>query len=77
MIIEDNKALVLQFYQSFDDRKMEEAMNLLAPDFTAYMAGVPKPLDSGTWVNFRDCPRPGNGLRYRSCISIAWRMARL
>jgi predicted ester cyclase len=50
--MEDNKALILRFYKSFDDRKMEEAMNLLALDFTAYMAGVPEPLDSEGFKQF-------------------------
>jgi predicted ester cyclase len=43
--MEDNKALVLQFYQGFDDRRMDDSMNLLAPDFVAYMAGLPDALD--------------------------------
>jgi hypothetical protein len=29
--MEDNKALVLQFYRGFDDRRIEDSMNLLAP----------------------------------------------
>jgi predicted ester cyclase len=43
--MEDNKALVLQFYRGFDDRRIEDSMNLLAPDFKAYMAGLPDALD--------------------------------
>jgi predicted ester cyclase len=50
--MEDNKALILQFYKSFDDRKMEEAMNLLAPNFAAYMAGIPEPLDNEGFKQF-------------------------
>jgi predicted ester cyclase len=52
MVMEDNKVLILQFYKSFDDRKMEEAMNSLAPDFTAYMAGLPEPLNSEGFKQF-------------------------
>jgi predicted ester cyclase len=50
--MEDNKALVLQFYKGFDDRRMEDSMNLLAPDFKAYMAGLPEALDSEGFRQF-------------------------
>ena len=43
MLTDQNKALVLQFYKGFDDRKMEQALELLAPTFIARMAGMPKP----------------------------------
>jgi predicted ester cyclase len=52
MVMEDNRTLILQFYKSFDDRKMEEAMNLLAPDFAAYMVGIPEPLDREGFKQF-------------------------
>ena len=45
MLTEQNKALVLQFYKAFDDRKMEQALELLAPNFVAHLAGVPEPLN--------------------------------
>lgn len=46
MSTEQNKLIVLQFYQAFDSRKIDQAMALLAPGFVAHMAGVPEPLDS-------------------------------
>jgi steroid delta-isomerase-like uncharacterized protein len=49
---EQNKALVLQFYKAFDDRKMEQALELLAPDFVAHLAGVPEPLDGEEFKQF-------------------------
>ncbi len=39
-----NKALVLQFYKSFDNRRLSEALKLLSPDLIAHMAGIDKPL---------------------------------
>jgi predicted ester cyclase len=45
MLTEQNKALVLQFYQAFDDRQIDQALELLAPAFVAHMAGLPEPLD--------------------------------
>jgi predicted ester cyclase len=45
MAIEDNKTLVLQFYKGFDDRRMEDSIDLLAANFIAYMAGLPDALD--------------------------------
>lgn len=50
MLTEQNKALVLQFYKAFDDRKIEQALELLAPDFTAHLAGITKPLN---WEDFK------------------------
>lgn len=52
MPTEQNKALVLQFYKAFDDRKMEQALDLLAPNFVAHLAGVPKPLDGEGFKQF-------------------------
>lgn len=52
MPIEDNKALVLQFYQAFDDRKMEQALVLLAPNFVAHLAGMPEPLSGEEFKQF-------------------------
>ena len=43
MSIEENKAVVLKFYQAFDDRNIEPAFELLAPNFVVHMAGLPKP----------------------------------
>lgn len=52
MLTEQNKALVLQFYKAFDDRKIEQALELLAPDFIAHLAGIPKPLDAQEFKQF-------------------------
>ncbi|WP_242024263.1 hypothetical protein [Trichocoleus sp. FACHB-591] len=52
MLIEQNKALVLQFYKAFDDRKMEQALELLAPNFVAHLAGIPEPLDGEGFKRF-------------------------
>jgi hypothetical protein len=49
MTMEDNKELVLRFYRGFDDRRMEDSMNLLAPNFLAYMAGLPD-ANGDTWL---------------------------
>jgi steroid delta-isomerase-like uncharacterized protein len=48
----DRQSLVLQFYQAFDDRNFEGAIELLAPDFTAYLAGIPKPLTKEEFQKF-------------------------
>lgn len=52
MSTEQNKLIVLQFYQAFDSRKIDQAMALLAPNFIAHMAGVPEPLDSVGFKQF-------------------------
>lgn len=39
-----NKALVMQFYKSFDQRRLPEGLALLSPDLVAHMAGIDKPL---------------------------------
>jgi predicted ester cyclase len=52
MLTEQNKAIVLQFYKAFDDRKMEQALNLLAPNFVAHLAGVPESLDGEGFKQF-------------------------
>jgi predicted ester cyclase len=52
MLTEQNKALVLQFYKAFDARKIEQAFELLAPNFVAHLAGVPEPLDEDGFRQF-------------------------
>jgi predicted ester cyclase len=52
MLTEQNKALVLQFYKAFDDRKMEQALELLAPNFVAHQAGIAEPLDGVGFKQF-------------------------
>ena len=39
-----NRALVLQFYKSFDNRCLREGMALLSPQLIAHMAGIDQPL---------------------------------
>ena len=52
MTTEQNKALVLQLYKAFDDRKMEQALELLSPNLVAHLAGVPEPLDKEGFERF-------------------------
>ena len=52
MLTEQNKALVLKFYKAFDDRKMDRALELLASNFIAHMAGMPEPLDGEEFKQF-------------------------
>ena len=40
-----NKAIVLNFYKSFDNRRLEEGLSLLSADLIAHMAGTAEPLD--------------------------------
>lgn len=49
---EQNKALVLQFYKAFDDRKIEQAFELLGPNFVAHLAGMPEPLNEAEFRKF-------------------------
>ncbi len=41
MLTEQNKTLVLQFYKGFDEGKIDQALELLAPNFIAHMVGMP------------------------------------
>ena len=52
MVTDQNKAIVLHFYKAFDDRKMEQALELLGPNFMARMAGRPDPLDGEGFKQF-------------------------
>ena len=52
MSAEQNKAIVLQFYKAFDSRNIDRALALLAPNFVAYMAGVPERLNSEGFKQF-------------------------
>jgi predicted ester cyclase len=47
-----NQDLILGFYKAFDDRKMTEALDLLAPNFVAHMAGMPEPLNGENFKEF-------------------------
>lgn len=46
------KATVLEFYQAFDDRNLDHALTMLAPNFVAHLAGVPTPLDTEGFKQF-------------------------
>lgn len=52
MSIDQNKATVIQFYKAFDNRNIEQALALLAPNFVAHIAGVNEPLDSEGFRQF-------------------------
>lgn len=52
MLTEQNKATVLDFYKAFDDRQMERAFKLLAPNFVAHLAGIHEPLDNEGFKRF-------------------------
>jgi predicted ester cyclase len=49
---EQNKAFVLEFYEAFDQRNIDQAMTMLAPNFAAHMAGVPETLDAEGFKKF-------------------------
>ena len=44
--------IALQFYRAFDNRNIEQALALLAPNFVAHMAGLPEPCDRETFKQF-------------------------
>jgi predicted ester cyclase len=52
MLTEENKAIVLKFYQAFDNRNIEQALDLLAPNFIAHMAGIPESLNNEDFKQF-------------------------
>ncbi len=52
MSTEDPQTIVLEFYKSFDDRNIEQAFTFLAPNFTAYMAGIPEPMNDEAFKQF-------------------------
>jgi steroid delta-isomerase-like uncharacterized protein len=52
MSIEQNKATVLQFYKAFDNRNIDQAFALIAPNFIAHMAGISQPLDRESFTQF-------------------------
>lgn len=52
MSSEKNKSTVLQFYQSFDDREIDRALDRLAPNFVAHLAGIAEPLDREAFKQF-------------------------
>lgn len=46
------KDTVFRFYRAFDDRNLDRALDLLAPNFVAYLAGMPDPLDAEGFKQF-------------------------
>lgn len=52
MSVKKSQDTVLEFYQAFDDRNIEQAFNLLAPNFVAHMAGIPESLDGDGFKKF-------------------------
>lgn len=52
MLTEQNKATIIQFYKAFDDRQMEQALELLAPNFIAHMAGIPEVMNKEVFRQF-------------------------
>lgn len=52
MSTEQNEVIILQFYKAFDNRSIDKALELLAPNFVAHMAGVPEPLNSDDFKQF-------------------------
>jgi steroid delta-isomerase-like uncharacterized protein len=52
MSIEQNQATVLQFYKAFDNRNIDQALALLAPNFTAHLAGIAEPLERESFKQF-------------------------
>ncbi len=45
IVSKQNKALILQLYKAFDDRQIDRALELLAPNFVAHLVGMPQPPD--------------------------------
>ena len=52
MSLENNKKTVIQFFKSFDDRQIEQAFELMAPNFVAHMRGEPHPLNAQEFQAF-------------------------
>lgn len=49
---DSSQELVLRFYKAFDDRTLDRALDLLAPNFVAHQAGMPQPLDAEGFKQF-------------------------
>jgi predicted ester cyclase len=52
MSTQEAKTIVLEFYQSFDNRNIDQAFTFLAPNFTAHLAGIPQPMDRDSFKQF-------------------------
>lgn len=49
-----NKALVMQFYRSFDHRRLADGLALLSPSLVAHMAGTDEPLTYAEFAAVRE-----------------------
>ncbi|WP_013335079.1 ester cyclase [Gloeothece verrucosa] len=49
---EQNKSIVLRFYKSFDESQIDQALNLLSPNFTAHLGRVSTPLNKEEFKEF-------------------------
>jgi len=52
VLVEQNQAIVLQFYKAFDDPGIDDALELLAPTFVAHVAGTSEPLNANRFKQF-------------------------
>ncbi|WP_299492718.1 ester cyclase [Acaryochloris sp. IP29b_bin.137] len=52
MSIIRNKRQVIEFYAAFDNRQIDQALEMLASNFVAHMAGMPEPLDAEAFKAF-------------------------
>ncbi|MFZ4558540.1 MAG: ester cyclase [Pseudanabaena sp.] len=52
MSSQKNKEIIINFYKSFDNRQMDEAMELLSHDFVAHLSGVTQPLNAEEFKQF-------------------------
>lgn len=50
LLAAQNRALVLQFYKSFDSRRLSEGLSFLSPAFIAHMAGIDSPLTTAEFT---------------------------
>ncbi|MGC1310514.1 MAG: ester cyclase [Phormidesmis sp.] len=50
LLATQNRALVLQFYKAFDNRRLSEGLSLLSSDLIAHMAGIEKPLNQAEFA---------------------------
>ncbi|ABW29701.1 ester cyclase [Acaryochloris marina] len=47
-----NQQRVLEFYAAFDNRQIDQALEMLAPNFVAHMVGMPEPLNAEAFKAF-------------------------
>ncbi len=51
LLAAQNRALVLQFYKSFDNRRLQEGLALLSIEMVAHMAGTETPLGQADFID--------------------------